>query len=266
MSYYIPSQGFASSGGGGGGGGTSDSPASTVIAEAGTTPGIGNITLAGGAPNTLDGVTLAADDVVLVKNQTDGTQNGTYTVQTLGTGANGTWVRQTGMTTAAELAALSLVVVRRGTVNALTEWMCSTAPPYTLGVTVLTFVEFSAGGGSFVPADFYTTTVVPDATSIAPDFDYRTTQQTNTQAAGVLTVAAPTGTGSPSNKQVIIVQIKSTNQQTLAWDPVFVSSNSTNPPTVTSGGGLTDQFPFEWDELIGGTGAWVAMPAIYEAP
>src|SRR5205085_10291477 len=52
-------------------------------------------TLAGGAPNTLDGVTLAANDRILVKDQGTRSQNGIYVVTTLGTGANGTWTRAT---------------------------------------------------------------------------------------------------------------------------------------------------------------------------
>lgn len=54
----------------------------------------GNIaTLAGGAPSTVDGISLAVNDRILVKDQTTTAQNGIYIVQTLGTGANGTWVR-----------------------------------------------------------------------------------------------------------------------------------------------------------------------------
>src|SRR6185312_8947224 len=59
--------------------------------RAATTANIAN--LAGGAPNTLDGVTLAANDRILVKDQTTGSANGIYTVTTLGSGSNGTWAR-----------------------------------------------------------------------------------------------------------------------------------------------------------------------------
>ena len=69
-----------------------------LSAKAATTANIA--TLAGGAPNTLDGVTLAANDRVLVKDQTTPAQNGIYTVTTLGTGANGTWARATDMSIA----------------------------------------------------------------------------------------------------------------------------------------------------------------------
>lgn len=56
-----------------------------------------NVTLAGSAPNTVDGISLAADDRVLVLNQTALAENGIYVVTTLGAGADGTWTRATDM-------------------------------------------------------------------------------------------------------------------------------------------------------------------------
>jgi hypothetical protein len=44
------------------------------------------------APTTLDGAPLAANDRILVKNQTTGHENGIYFVNSLGSGSNG--VRQ----------------------------------------------------------------------------------------------------------------------------------------------------------------------------
>jgi len=73
-----------------------------------------NITLAGGAPNTLDGITLQVNDRVLVKDQTAAEQNGIYTVITLGTGANGTWTRSIDADTIEEAFTTS-VAVGKGT-------------------------------------------------------------------------------------------------------------------------------------------------------
>ena len=53
--------------------------------------------LAGSAPSTLDGVTLAVNDRVLVKNQTTAEPERHLHVTTLGTGVNGTWTRATDM-------------------------------------------------------------------------------------------------------------------------------------------------------------------------
>ena len=56
---------------------------------------VSDVTLSGGAPSTVDGVSLAKGDRVLVTGQNAGSQNGLYLVSTLGTGSNGTWSRTT---------------------------------------------------------------------------------------------------------------------------------------------------------------------------
>lgn len=100
-----------------------------------------NITLAGGAPNTLDGVTLVANDRILVKDQTTGSQNGIYVVTTLGTGANGTWTRATDVDSAGELTSGAIVAVEEGTTNADSQWMLTTDGTITIGTTSLSFTR-----------------------------------------------------------------------------------------------------------------------------
>jgi hypothetical protein len=108
-------------------------------------------TLAGGAPNTLDGVSLALNDRILVKDQSTGSQNGIYYVSTLGTGANGTWTRSTdaddsgpGANPASEVQSGIAVFVDEGTANAGTGWVLTTPNPITLGTTALTFQKFTS--------------------------------------------------------------------------------------------------------------------------
>ncbi len=110
-----------------------------------------NVTLAGGAPNTLDGVTLAANDRVLVKNQTTTAQNGIYVVTTLGTGANGTWTRATDMdqsTPINEFNGAGTLVVGGTTYND-TAWTVSSTIT-TVGTDPVTWAQFS--GASVVAA------------------------------------------------------------------------------------------------------------------
>ena len=57
-----------------------------------TTGDLGNV-YASTLTNTIDGVTLAYLDRILVKDQTDAKQNGIYEVLVVGTGANGVWRR-----------------------------------------------------------------------------------------------------------------------------------------------------------------------------
>lgn len=136
-------------------------------------------TLAGGAPNTIDGVSLAANDRILVKAQSTGGQNGIYTVTTLGTGANGTWTRATDADTAAELEGGVLVAVDEGTTLGNTVWM-NTVDVVTLGTTAQVWTQFGAGssytgslGVQLVGADFRAnlgTGLTLSGNQIVPDY------------------------------------------------------------------------------------------------
>lgn len=102
-------------------------------------------TLAGGAPNTLDGVTLVANDRILVKNQTTPSQNGIYYVSTLGTGSNGTWTRATDADSNAEVTSGLYVYVEEGTAANKGQYVLNTPNPIVVGTTGLTFVRFNGG-------------------------------------------------------------------------------------------------------------------------
>lgn len=100
-----------------------------------------NIVLAGSAPTTVDGVTLTANDRVLVTGQSVSSENGIYYVTTLGTGSNGTWSRSVDTNTTGELLGGTIVMVTEGTVYADTQWKLTTNDPITIGSTALTFVQ-----------------------------------------------------------------------------------------------------------------------------
>ena len=102
-----------------------------------------NVTLTGGAPNTLDGISLALNDRILVKNQTNQTQNGIYYVDTLGTGSNGTWSRTTDADTGAELPTGSYVFVNSGTVNGSSSWVMTTTGTITIGTSNIVWALYS---------------------------------------------------------------------------------------------------------------------------
>ena len=102
-----------------------------------------NINLTGGAPNTLDGVTLALNDRILVKDQTDGKQNGIYYVSTLGTGSNGTWTRTTDTDTGAKLVTGSYCFISSGTINANAAYTMVTTGTIVIGTSTITWNLFS---------------------------------------------------------------------------------------------------------------------------
>jgi len=77
-----------------------------------------NVTLSGGAPNEVDGVSLVLGDRILVAGQTDASQNGLYQVTTVGAGSSGTWARTATADETGEINAGMIVMVTEGTSNA----------------------------------------------------------------------------------------------------------------------------------------------------
>jgi hypothetical protein len=100
-----------------------------------------NITLSGGAPSQVDGVTLSHNDRVLVTGQTTASQNGIYYVVTVGSGANGTWSRSTDSNQTGELLAGTIIMVTEGIVYADTQWKLITDNPIVIDTTPLTFTQ-----------------------------------------------------------------------------------------------------------------------------
>ena len=111
-----------------------------------------NITLSGSAPSTYDGVTLVANDRILVQGQTDGSQNGIYYVATLGTGSNGTWTRASDATLATSLSPGVTIYVEEGTTNGNRFYVISNTGTVTIGTTAITFTSFNGprGGNAMV--------------------------------------------------------------------------------------------------------------------
>jgi len=103
-----------------------------IITRTATT---GNITLSSDLQNgdTLDGITLATGNKVLVKDQTDATENGIYDVV-----ASGTATRNTDYDTVAELAG-QLVIVQEGSANADKIFLCTTDNSGSIGSVNITF-------------------------------------------------------------------------------------------------------------------------------
>jgi hypothetical protein len=112
------------------------------------------VLLASGLENgdTLDGVTLATGDRVLVKDQSSGSENGIYVVQ-----ATGAAVRATDADVSAEVTAGMFTFVAEGTTNADSGWVLTTNDTVTLGTTALTFAQFS-GAGQITAGDGLTKT------------------------------------------------------------------------------------------------------------
>jgi len=99
-----------------------------------------NITLSG--TQTIDGISVGVGDRVLVKNQSTQADNGIYVA------ASGAWARSADANTWAELVS-AYTFVEEGSTYADTGWVCTVNSGGTLGVTAVTWSQFS-GAGSYL--------------------------------------------------------------------------------------------------------------------
>ena len=113
-----------------------------IIVRAATT---GNIDLTQDLQNndTLDGVTLATDDKVLIKDQSNNTQNGIYKVV-----ASGTASRDPDFDNVDELAG-QMIIVKEGSVNADSFHLCTTDSG-TIGSAAILFTQVTPSSGGTV--------------------------------------------------------------------------------------------------------------------
>ena len=100
-----------------------------------------NITIATALNNgdTLDGVTLATGDRILVKNQSTGSENGIYVVAA-------SPARAVDMDASSEIAGGVFTFTEEGTVNSDSGWVLTTDGAITLDTTSLSFTQFSGAG------------------------------------------------------------------------------------------------------------------------
>lgn len=191
-----------------------------VIAEAATTA---NISLTTDLENgdTLDGVTLVTGDRVLVKDQTDATENGLYLVV-----ASGAASRDPEHDTIAELSG-QMIVVNQGTVNDNKIFLCTTDSDATIGVSNITYTVIT-------PANVGTVTSVGVADSGSSEFTVTgspiTSSGTINLAVNSIANTKITGLGTSSTLDVgtsanNVVQLNGSAQL-----PAVDGSNLTNLP------------------------------------
>lgn len=98
---------------------------------------------------TVDGVTLAEGDRVLLSAQTSGANNGVWTVQ----GSGVAWTRATEADDGNKLRSGTIVCVSEGTSYKGTIWQLQTTGTITVGSTSLTFVQVNASTGGVSDGD-----------------------------------------------------------------------------------------------------------------
>ena len=115
-----------------------------------------NITLSG--LQTIDGVALAQDDRVLVKNQTTGAQNGIYVAD------SGAWERAKDFDGTYDVVKGTMVRVTDGSTLSDSYWAVSTANPITIGTTAITFSQVN---NALLGASAYVATLLDEADAAA---------------------------------------------------------------------------------------------------
>jgi hypothetical protein len=156
------------------------------IHEAAVAATTANVTLSSALENgdTLDGITLATGNRILVKNQSTASENGIYIVQ-----ASGQPTRATDFDTASEVDSGDFIFVYSGTVNGGTGWV-QTNRPATIGTDAIAFTQFS-GAGTYTAGNGLTLTGTAFSIDTATTVDLSTSQSLSnkTLASAVATTA-----------------------------------------------------------------------------
>ena len=243
-----------------------------------STVSIGNVANVGGvyyantAPLTVDGVTLLADDQVLVLNQTDLSENGLYKVLTPGTSNNGSWQRLLGgisidqqiIEITGPLAPLSRIPEAENMRYKDTLWQMTTFKELTLsdpvassgslaffvtpgpvsGIDVLTpaagignTASFDLRPSFYQIDDIYSFTVVVDGEIYVPQIDYTLSGTVLTFSAGARfpVVGAAIGVRSSTHfKPVDVITASSVGASNTAGFGTSISTTSDGRQLVIS--------------------------------
>ena len=204
----------------------------------------GTITAGSNGAIAVDGVTLTANDRILVKDQTTGTQNGFYKVTaTGGAGAAFVLTRTPDADAASELTAGAFTFTEEGTANADNGYVLSTNGAITLGTTAIAFEQFSGAGqiaaGNGLTKTGNTIDVVGTADKITVSSNAITIAsgyvgQTSITTLGTIATGVWNGTA-------IAVGSGGTGLSSIAKGSVLVA-NSANTLSALDGGGSNDGF------------------------
>src|SRR5210317_1027257 len=155
--------------------------------------GAGTLTATANGALSLDGVTLSQGDRLLVKDQSTDTQNGIYTVTTVGDGSTAYVLsRAPDADTASELTGGTFFFVEQGSTNADNGYVATHNGTPTFGSTSITFAQFS-GAGQISAGDALTKTgnqldVAVDDTTIEISSDALQIKSTYTGQTSITTL------------------------------------------------------------------------------
>ena len=210
------------------------------------TAGVGaTLTASGNGVVAIDGVNLALNDRVLVKDQNPATENGIYYVSTAGAvGATLVLTRATDADTAAELSSGVFFFVEQGSTNADSGYVMTQDTAITFGSTAVEFSQFS-GAGQITAGNGLTKTSNTLAVNVGTGISIVSDEvRINTSWAGqtAITTLGTIGTGT----------WRGTRVEPAYGGTSIDTSSSTGVAIVTSG---TWSTPTSLTVPFGGTGA-----------
>lgn len=140
-----------------------------------------NITLSG--TQIIDGVSIVANDRVLVKDQTDTTENGIYNA------SSSVWSRAADFDGNRDVRTGTLIKINSGTTNSKSVWRCTTTDPVVIGTSNITF-ELSGVFAQATTISQGTIELATDAEAITGTDTARATTPANVRAAAATNIAA----------------------------------------------------------------------------
>lgn len=210
----------------------------TPVVAATTAP----ITLSG--TQTIDGVSLAVNDRVLVKNQTDQTENGIYTVQT------GAWTRAADYNAVNEINQSAVFVLDGGSVNGKATFL-QVGSVSTLGTDNITFTPFS---GPVVNSAGNGVTLTPGGSLALNEGGGITFDGSGAltldlfSSGGLLLTSDGTTPDSSGSAQLSLSKVGTAGTYRAVTTDAFGRVTAGSNPTTLSGYGITDAL-----SLTGGT-------------
>lgn len=200
-----------------------------------------NISLTG--LQSIDGVSVAAGDRVLVIGQTTAAQNGVYIAASTG------WSRALDADQTGEITPGAFWFVEEGTTNAKTQWRCNNTGTITIGTTSIAIVQFGAAnmysasngialtGTNFTAVTPANSGIIVDATGISLDKTVTAGKYSTTIGDGSATSFTVTHNLNTTDVTVAVKELSSS--ALVIVDIVITNSNSVtiafgSAPTASS--------------------------------
>ena len=195
--------------------------------------------------STVDGVTLATGDRILIKDQSTGSENGIYTVN-----ASGAPTRATDFDANTEVTGGAFVFVEQGTANGDNGYVVTNNGTVNVGTDAIAFTQFS-GAGQITAGDGLTKGTGSTQNTI--------------NAVGSTTILVEADAikvkSSGTANQILLSSGSTSTQPTYGQLPLGNSNSVTGTLAVANGGSGATSFT-DHGLLVGsGTGAFTALAA-----